>query len=75
MHGFVSFGADLSKMCRIVDAYTTTLVRYTGLQARVTTGSQLDGGPEPCPYRIINDVGGAFGMGAVEEASGTIPMA
>ena len=25
----------------------------------------MDHGREPCPYRILGDIGGAFGMGAV----------
>ena len=25
----------------------------------------VDHGREPCPYRILGDIGGAFGMGAV----------
>ena len=29
----------------------------------VTAG--VDHGREPCPYRILGDIGGAFGMGAV----------
>lgn len=28
-------------------------------------GPSVDHGREPCPDRIIDDVGGAFGMGAV----------
>ncbi len=28
-------------------------------------GAGVDHGREPCPYRIIGDIGGAFGMGAV----------
>ena len=32
---------------------------YGGVSAGV------DHGREPCPYRILGDIGGAFGMGAV----------
>ncbi len=29
------------------------------------TGPSVDHGREPCPDRILDDIGGAFGMGAV----------
>lgn len=28
-------------------------------------GASVDHGREPCPDRILDDIGGAFGMGAV----------
>ena len=35
------------------------------LQHRMYAGAGVDHGREPCPYRILGDIGGAFGMGAV----------
>lgn len=35
----------------------------TSARWRVCAG--VDHGREPCPYRILGDIGGAFGMGAV----------
>ena len=37
------------------------------LSEGASSGSRagVDHGREPCPYRILGDIGGAFGMGAV----------
>lgn len=31
----------------------------------ISVSAGVDHGREPCPYRILGDIGGAFGMGAV----------
>ena len=44
---------------------TSQCLSWSSLKHHMYARAGVDHGREPCPYRILGDIGGAFGMGAV----------